>query len=150
MSTAPKSANTIAPRQTAALEGRSITQITEFPNSKHRDDDVCAFLERALIRRNLDVAVRRGEAGDVSRPLEGGVGGAVAQTDRVELVPAYRGHDATAEWNTERARCAHRQTGDRAQVRHEPDVRVRQAGCGIAGHAEERRACAHPAGRTVG
>ena len=38
------------------------------------------------------------------------------------------------------ARRVRRQTRDRAQERHEQDVRVRQARRGIAGHAEERRA----------
>ena len=62
-----------------------------------------SLFDRALVGWNLDVAVGLRQARDLTGAFECGKRGAVAKTDRVELMPAGGRHDARAERRADRA-----------------------------------------------
>jgi hypothetical protein len=62
-----------------------LSGLSEPPHLHNR-----ALIHALDIRRNLEVAISSGEAGDVSRSLEGRHGIITFEADRIELVPARR------------------------------------------------------------
>src|SRR5207247_2719500 len=112
-------------------------QIIQLPDSEERDFDYRAVLDGALVCGDLDVPVSLREARDVAGSLERRVGGAVAEADRVELMPVRGRDDAAAERDADGSRRVRRQAGDGAQERHEQNVRIREARRRVAGHPEE-------------
>src|SRR5437867_1563954 len=113
-------------------------QIIQLPDSEERDFDYRAVLDGALVCGDLDVPVSLREARDVAGSLERRVGGAVAEADRVELMPVRGRDDAAAERDADGSRRVRRQAGDGPQERHEQNVRIREARRRVSGHPEER------------
>ena len=71
--------------------------------------DESSLFNRALIGRDLDVAVRLRQARDFSRALERRGGDAVLQPDRVELVSSGWGRDSSTKPGVHGARSEDRQ-----------------------------------------
>src|SRR2546425_9300012 len=111
-------------RRARALDGRTGESRTRGRSANRsgvltlekRHVHVSSLFHRTLVGRDLDVAVRLREAGDIARTFERGKGGAVAEPDGVELMPASGRDDAAAERDADRARRVWRQTSERAQV----------------------------------